>query len=76
MVLKIFVFLFGCGKIDLKVARNLSLQEENRCYNRFVTAPKLVTERGCQIGLLASFILSIMASVVAYYICKWLDGDE
>ena len=23
-----------------------------------------------------SFILSIMASVVAYYICKWLDGDE
>lgn len=28
LVLKIFVFLFGCGKIDLKVARNLSLQEE------------------------------------------------
>jgi hypothetical protein len=23
-----------------------------------------------------SFILSIMASVVAYYIGKWLDGDE
>ena len=28
LVLKIFVFLFGCGKIDLKVARNLSSQEE------------------------------------------------
>ena len=28
LVLKIFVFLFGCGKIDLKVARDLSLQEE------------------------------------------------
>ena len=24
--------------------------------------------------ILASFILSIMVSVVAYYICKWLDG--
>ena len=23
-----------------------------------------------------SFILSILASVVAYYICKWLDEDE
>lgn len=23
-----------------------------------------------------SFVLSIMASVVAYYICKWLDGNE
>lgn len=22
-----------------------------------------------------SFILSIIASVIAYYICKWLDGD-
>jgi len=23
-----------------------------------------------------SFIISIMASVIAYYICKWLDGDK
>ena len=23
-----------------------------------------------------SFILSILASVVAYYICKWLDEEE
>ena len=22
------------------------------------------------------FVLSIIASVIAYYICKWLDGDE
>ena len=26
--------------------------------------------------LLVSFVLSVMASVVAYYICKWLDGDK
>ncbi len=26
--------------------------------------------------LLISFLLSVLVSVVAYYICKWLDGDE
>lgn len=25
--------------------------------------------------ILTSFILSVLASVVAYYICKWLDGE-
>jgi len=23
-----------------------------------------------------TFLLSVMASVIAYYICKWLDGEE
>ena len=23
-----------------------------------------------------SFAISVTASVVAYYICKWLDGDD
>ncbi len=23
-----------------------------------------------------NFVLSVAASVVAYYICKWLDGQE
>lgn len=23
-----------------------------------------------------AFVISIAASVVGYYICKWLDGDE
>lgn len=27
------------------------------------------------IETLTSFIVSVMASVAAYYICKWLDGD-
>ena len=22
------------------------------------------------------FIFSIIASIIAYYICKWLDGDD
>lgn len=26
--------------------------------------------------LLVSFYLSVVASVVAYYISKWLDGDD
>ena len=31
---------------------------------------------GASMPTLGSFILSIVASVVAYYICKWLDGDD
>lgn len=26
--------------------------------------------------IIISFYLSIMASVIAYYISKWLDGDD
>ena len=26
--------------------------------------------------LLISFILSVLASIVAYYICKWLGGKD
>ncbi len=25
---------------------------------------------------ISDFIAAVMASVVAYYVCKWLDGDE
>lgn len=25
--------------------------------------------------IVTSFIVSVMAEVVAYYICKWLDGN-
>ena len=28
------------------------------------------------VGLFISFIVSVMASVVACYVCKWLDSDE
>lgn len=42
-----------------------------------VASPILGQERGVNMQeVFISFILSIMASVVAYYICKWLDGDE
>jgi hypothetical protein len=26
--------------------------------------------------MLLSFLVSIMAGIVVYYICKWLDGDD
>lgn len=26
--------------------------------------------------LFVSFLISVMASIVAYYICKWLDGNH
>ena len=49
---------------------------KDKCYNKIVTAPILVTGRGADMDLLISFYLSVMASVVAYYISKWLDGDD
>ena len=44
-------------------------------YHFIVAEPVLETERGDKMDLI-SFVVSVMASVVAYYICKWLDGDE
>lgn len=26
--------------------------------------------------IFATFLVSVMAGVASYYICKWLDGDE
>ena len=33
-------------------------------------------EGGARMELLTSFIISVIASVVAAYICKWLDREE
>ena len=40
-------------------------------------AEKVVQEGGADPleEILFSFILSVVASVIAYYICKWFDGD-
>lgn len=38
------------------------------CHPRRKGVPKLET--------LLAFFISVLASVVAYYICKWLDGDK
>ena len=43
------------------------------CYNNTVVAPILATERGCDVmDILLSFLVSIIAGIVVYYICKWL----
>ena len=41
-----------------------------RCYR-----PELVTGRGCikMLEIFISFTVSIVASIIGYYICKWLD---
>ena len=31
---------------------------------------------GETMSLIVAFIISIAASIVAHYICKWLDGNE
>ena len=40
--------------------------------------PPIQVEEGgdpIMLDMIASFILSVLASVVAYYICKWLDEE-
>ena len=45
------------------------------CYTLSVTAPILATGRGGSVNILLSFAISVLASVIAYYLCKWLDGE-
>jgi len=47
-----------------------------RLYNADVVAPYTGNRKGGIIIDLCTFIVSVMASVIAYYICKWLDGDD
>lgn len=46
-------------------------------YNERRYHPYTGTESGCAtMSIFSSFLLSVLASVIAYYICKWLDGDK
>ena len=38
--------------------------------------PKLATERGCYTVMGISFVLSIVAGIIVYYIGKWLDKNS
>ena len=42
------------------------------CYNENVAAPQSGDRKG--VGLvLTGFLISVAASIIAYYVCKWLD---
>lgn len=41
-----------------------------------VATPRQAQEGGVSLEYIASFLISVMASVTAYYICKWLDRDD
>lgn len=45
------------------------------CYNMDVARPYTELVRGCFIVLknTLNFLKAVMASVVSYYLCKWLD---
>lgn len=49
---------------------------EQMCYDIRATTPKTGRGKGVLVlNLAISFLFSVAASVVAYYICKWLDGE-
>ena len=49
-----------------------------RWYNHLVVEPlDYGTEGGVSVyDFCVAFLVSLMASVTAYYICKWLEGDD
>ena len=40
-----------------------------------LSLPKLATERG-DTFMYYTFLVSVIASVVAYFVCKWLDRNN
>ena len=40
------------------------------------TTPIQVQKGGVLVEIIISFLVSVMAGVASYYICKWLDGDD
>jgi len=49
----------------------------NYCYIIYALLfSNLATERRWSMDALSTFFVSVMASIVAYYICKWLDDDD
>ena len=65
-----------CILYDLMHKKIFIYNRADKWYNKFVTAPILVTGRGDMMEIFTSLYLSIVASVIAYYICKWLDGED
>ena len=49
-----------------------------RMYDILQELPNLQQKGGVSLmeEILTSFLISVVASVVGYYICKWLDRDE
>ncbi len=47
-------------------------------YSNFVVAPQSGNRKGVLVLLnyTIAFIISVLAGIAAYYICKWLDGDD
>lgn len=60
MIIKLFIRHFFQTMIYLQRCRNPFWQQKG----------------GVTMDILISFFVSVMASIVSYYICKWLDGNK
>jgi len=45
-------------------------------YNGVIAITYPATERRFVVEVTVMFAISVAASIVAYYICKWLDRDD
>lgn len=59
---------FSSQSLDANGIISDTTEEENYLRQKMLLSAKL--------KFLLSFVLSVAASVVAYYICKWLDNND
>lgn len=45
-------------------------------YNVKVATPRKAKKGGVSLEIIISFLISVLASIAAYYICKWLDRND
>lgn len=69
--------LAGLGIKKKKVKKKSIAFHVSMENNIIAVTPTLATGRRCYyMDYIIPFLISVMASIVGYYICKWLDGDE
>lgn len=85
---KVFVNLFLFYPYGVWVVKSFMLNEGGIFHNLIfshsanyatiymLSHPIRQRKGGACMEIIISFFLSIVASIIAYYVCKWLDGEE
>ncbi len=66
----------GRGSIIARKSPHARIVKTGRIwYSNNAAASPARKEAKCLADMLVAFIISVLAGVVSYYICKWLDRD-
>lgn len=65
-----------CNFIKIYVLFFQTVSSYTMLYLRCCRLPNWQQEGGERMSILISLIVSVVAGVISYYICKWLDGKH